>query len=105
MARFEDRALTCPHCQHVAVRSVAVSLDAEHGKPQLQEILDGTFQRFACERCGKSYRADGPLVYLDFDDQRWVGVFPEPEERRWCARGRPASRSARCSGWRRCARR
>lgn len=83
MARFEDRALTCPHCQHVAVRSVAVSLDAEHGKPQLQEILDGTFQRFACERCGKSYRADGPLVYLDFDDKRWVGVFPEPEERRW----------------------
>lgn len=83
MARFEDRALTCPHCQHVAVRSVAVSLDADHGKPQIQEILDGTFQRFGCERCGKSYRADGPLVYLDFDDKRWVGVFPEPDERRW----------------------
>lgn len=83
MARFEERALTCPHCNHVAMRTVAVSVDADHGKAQVQEILDGTFQRFACESCGKRYRADGPLAYLDFDDKRWVGVFPEPEERRW----------------------
>lgn len=83
MARFDDRALTCPHCQHVAVRTVAVSVDADHGKAQIQEILDGTFQRYSCESCGKKYRADGPLAYLDFDEKRWVGVFPEPDERRW----------------------
>lgn len=83
MARFDDRKLTCPHCQHQEVHTVALSIDAEHGGDQVQQIMDGTFQRFACASCGKSYRADGPLMYLDFDEKRWVGVFPEPEEARW----------------------
>lgn len=83
MARFEERKLTCPHCQHQATHRVALSLDADHGAAQVQQIMDGTFQRFACAECGKIYRADGPLMYLDFDEKRWVGVFPEPDEARW----------------------
>jgi hypothetical protein len=83
MARFDERRLTCPHCQHQAVQRVALSIDAEHGAAQIAQIMDGTFQRFACASCGKSYRADGPLMYVDFDEKRWVSVFPEPDEARW----------------------
>jgi hypothetical protein len=83
MARFEERKLTCPHCQHQTTQRVAMSLDADHGAAQVQQIMDGTFQRFTCTSCSKVYRADGPLMYLDFDEKRWVGVFPEPDEARW----------------------
>jgi len=64
---YEDRILTCPHCQPPSTRSVAVSLDGAHAARERQEIFDGTFQRLTCAACGTSFRADGPLIYLDFD--------------------------------------
>lgn len=83
MSQYQQRSLTCPHCQHVTVREVAVSLDAERAQAERQQILDGTFQRFSCPECGQMARADGPLVWLDFDGKKWVGVLPEPMERQW----------------------
>jgi len=83
MSVYQDRTLTCPHCQHEAVRSVAVSLNGARAQRQRAAILDGTFQRFTCDACGKVYRADGPLIYVDFDAKLWIGVFPAPRERTW----------------------
>lgn len=83
MSVYQSRALTCPHCQHVATWSVAVSLNAARAAPQRQQILDGTFQRFTCSACGEMFRADGPLIYIDFDAKLWIGVFPTPWEAAW----------------------
>lgn len=83
MSQYQQRSLTCPHCQHVTMREVAVSLDAERAQEERRQILDGTFQRFSCPECGQVARADGPLVWLDFDGKKWVGVLPEPMERQW----------------------
>lgn len=83
MSIYQQRALTCPHCQHVATWSVAVSLEASRAARQRQDILDGTFQRFPCSACGQTFRADGPLIYLDFDAKLWIGVFPAPWETAW----------------------
>lgn len=83
MSVYQDRTLTCPHCQHKASHSVAVSLNAARAARQRAAIFDGTFQRFTCTQCGKTYRADGPFIYIDFDAKHWVGVFPEPAERAW----------------------
>ncbi|HEX2691782.1 MAG TPA: CpXC domain-containing protein [Kofleriaceae bacterium] len=83
MSVHEDRVLTCPHCHHPSTQSVAVSLDGEHAAQERQAILDGTFQRVTCSACGKVFVADGPLIYLDFDAKRWIGVFPTPWEAAW----------------------
>lgn len=83
MSVYQDRTLTCPHCHHKTSQSVAVSLNAARATRQRQAILDGTFQRFSCTACGKTYRADGPLIYIDFEAKRWVGVFPVAAEARW----------------------
>lgn len=82
MSRYEDRALECPHCGHRTVESVAVSLDGE-AAAERRQILDGTFQRFTCKVCQETFRAAGPLIYIDFDAKLWIGVFPDPWERRW----------------------
>lgn len=68
------------------LRAVAVSIDgpaSAHGEHQA--ILDGTFQRWPCEACGHVFRADGPLIYIDFDAKLWIGVFPGALEARWWA--------------------
>jgi hypothetical protein len=80
---YEDRILTCPRCGHAEPRAVAVSLDAERATREREEILGDTFQRFACAACGQRFRADGPLIYLDFDAKLWIGVFPAPWEAAW----------------------
>jgi len=83
MSVYEDRVLTCPHCSHEMVKSVAVSLNGERAAVQRAQILDGTFQRFACERCHETFRADGPLIYIDFEAKLWIAVFPTLWEQRW----------------------
>lgn len=83
MSIYEKRTLTCPHCGHQVEKSVAVSLNAARARVQRQEILDGTFQRFECETCHERFRADGPLIYIDFDQKVWIGVFPAPWESAW----------------------
>jgi predicted nucleic-acid-binding Zn-ribbon protein len=83
MSVYEERVLTCPHCGHGEPRSVAVSLDGARAAQQWQEIQDDTFQRFTCTACGKVFRADGPLIYIDFDAKLWIGVFPAPWETAW----------------------
>lgn len=83
MSVYQDRVLTCPHCGNERVRSVAVSLNGSRATRQRAAILDGSFQRFTCEACDNSYRADGPLIYIDFDVKLWIGVFPTPWERTW----------------------
>lgn len=83
MSIYEKRMLTCPHCGHQVEKSVAVSLNAARARVQRQEILDGTFQRFECETCHERFRADGPLIYIDFDQKVWIGVFPAPWESAW----------------------
>lgn len=83
MSIYEKRTLACPHCGQEVEKSVAVSLNAARARVQRQAILDGTFQRFECETCHERFRADGPLIYIDFDRKVWIGVFPAPWESAW----------------------
>ena len=83
MSVYRDRELTCPHCDHRSTHAVALSLDAAHATAERRAILDDTFQRFPCAHCGATFRADGPLIYLDFDAKLWIGVFPAPWALTW----------------------
>lgn len=86
MSVYEERRLRCPHCGHEVLRAVAVSIDGRaSARGEHQAILDGTFQRWPCEACGRGFRAEGPLIYIDFDAKLWLGVFPGELEARWWA--------------------
>ncbi|MCG8420323.1 MAG: CpXC domain-containing protein [Proteobacteria bacterium] len=83
MPTYQMRALECPLCGTTSERSVAVSIDAGRSQKTRQEIMQGRFQRFECNYCGHSYVADGPLIYIDFQNKHWVGVFPRQWEMSW----------------------
>lgn len=83
MSIYRDRVLECPHCRHAESHPVALSLDADRAANERQAIMDGSFQRFTCPACGREFRADGPLIYLDFTDKLWFGVFPRTWEQTW----------------------
>lgn len=83
MSVFRPVALVCPTCRTENVETVAVSLHGPRVPEVLAAIAAGTFQCFTCHGCGLEYRADGPLLYVDFERRRWIGVFPQDLETRW----------------------
>jgi len=83
MSVFRERQFDCPSCGHVNAESVAASLHGSRVPEVVNAILAGTFQVFACAQCGLTYRADGPVIYTDFDDKHWIGEFPAADEVAW----------------------
>jgi hypothetical protein len=83
MSIFRDFQIPCPGCGVVATRSLAVSVSAARTPQAKQAILDGKFQSFRCEQCGKEYVADGPFIYIDFERFQWIGVYPRGWEESW----------------------
>jgi hypothetical protein len=80
---FRPMTMTCPRCATANVETVAVSLHGPRVPDVVEAIVAGTFQCFACAHCGLPYRADGPLIYVDFEAKRWIGEFPVTMEPAW----------------------
>jgi hypothetical protein len=83
MSIFRDLSLACPECGALRVESVAVSLNGPRVPEVVRAIVDGSFHRFTCAACGRDFRADGPLIYTDFDCKHWIGEFPLDWEGSW----------------------
>ncbi|HEX2849317.1 MAG TPA: CpXC domain-containing protein [Acidimicrobiales bacterium] len=83
MSVFRPEIIVCPRCGHRNEETVAVSLNGPRVPAVIDAIVDGTFQCFECRACGLPYRADGPVIYIDFDRKRWIGEIPTSMERSW----------------------
>jgi hypothetical protein len=77
--------MTCTVCGHVNVETVAMSLHGSRVPEIVESIVAGTFQCYTCGGCGVEYRADGPVIYVDFERKRWIGEFPGTMERAWAS--------------------
>jgi hypothetical protein len=85
MSIVRERSIACPRCGTTRARRVAVSLQGPLVPNLRAEILDGKFQRFACEDCGDWFFADGPMLWIDFEKKQWIGLFPSRWEAAWRA--------------------
>lgn len=82
MSVFQTFTLPCPRCGTPAPYNLALSINAPRVPAVRQAILEDRFQRLCCAACGEAFTADGPLVYIDFEERQWIGVYPRGEERR-----------------------
>lgn len=83
MSVFRPEFMRCPECGHDNEETVAVSLHGPRVPEVVDAIVDGTFQCFDCRGCGLPYRADGPILYIDFERKHWIGEMPIAMERDW----------------------
>lgn len=83
MSVFRPEVIVCPACGHRNEEMVAVSLNGPRVPAVVEAIVAGTFQCFTCAGCGLPYRADGPVLYIDFDRKHWVGEMPAAMEPSW----------------------
>lgn len=83
MSIFHTAKATCGKCGHVNDVERVASVNADL-RPDLREaILDRTFQREVCAKCGTALRLQPHLTYLDFARGLWVMVEPADTIEKW----------------------
>lgn len=78
MSTFEPARIRC-RCGTEQDVQLANGLHISARPDIRQQILDGTFHRFACPACGKSIQIEKLLAYTDFPKQQWFTVVPDDE--------------------------
>jgi hypothetical protein len=83
MSRFQTQTLSCPSCGEPVEFEAVISVNADR-RPDLREsILDRSFQRQDCPKCGTSFRLDPAMNYLDVGRGQWIAAFPIARLGQW----------------------
>lgn len=83
MSLFESSKASCPSCGAPNDLDLAGSVNADR-RPDLRDaVLDDSFQRIACVRCGDSFRPDPVLTWLDLGQHLWLSALPAEQYTAW----------------------
>lgn len=83
MSLFRDETFPCPDCLTPVTFQVAESLNADRRPDLRAAILDATYQRGTCPACGRSFRIEPHLTYLDVGRGQWILTLPAEALPRW----------------------
>lgn len=83
MSKFEVHRVTCPDCGHAQDVDIYVSINAERMNEATDRLIDGSWERFSCESCGRPFVIDNRLLYTDLPHQRWIVRYPFAERARY----------------------
>lgn len=83
MSRLHSETFPCSQCGAPLEMGVVASINADR-RPDLREaVLDDSYQRGSCEACGKGFRLDPDLAYLDVARGQWLLVRPAEHLDEW----------------------
>jgi hypothetical protein len=85
MSIFHPADLKCPNCGTIfeTQRNASVNVDR---RPDLRDaILDGSFQKENCSKCGTEMRLPPHLTYLNLGRKQWIMVEPVSLLEQWPA--------------------
>src|SRR5437879_9048961 len=76
MSMFQTMTVNCPECGTAVDFKAVISVNADRRSDLRAAIIDGSFQRQPCPKCGKDFRLDPELTYVDVGRGQWIAVFP-----------------------------
>jgi CpXC motif protein len=83
MSLFRTEKIKCPGCGQSLEYGVVYSVNADR-RPDLREaILNSTFQRTTCEKCGETFRLEPRVTYLDLAQHQWILVESAARLMKW----------------------
>jgi endogenous inhibitor of DNA gyrase (YacG/DUF329 family) len=80
---FQTLGAPCPACGEAIDFEAVDSVNADRRPDLRAAILDNSFQRQACPRCGKTVRIEPELTYLDVARGQWILVEPATKLIEW----------------------
>lgn len=78
MSLFRATTITCPSCGTSMPIDESDSVNGDRRPDLRQEIIDGSFQVFACPSCDQPVRMQPQFNYLETGANLWVAAFPGP---------------------------
>src|SRR5262245_40942684 len=76
MSMFRTMTIDCPACGTANEFKVVVSVNADRRPDLRAAIIDGSFQRQPCTKCGKEFRLDPEMTYFDVGRGQWIAAYP-----------------------------
>jgi hypothetical protein len=83
MSRLHSQTFPCSHCGATLEMGIVASINADRRPDLRQAVLDDSYQRGTCEACGKGFRLDPDLTYLDAERGQWLLVRPAEHLDEW----------------------
>jgi hypothetical protein len=85
MSMFKVVPLPCPSCGRTVEFNAVISVNADRRPDLRAAILDGSFQRQACQQCNTEFRLDPELTYMDVGRGQWIAAYPVAKLPAWQA--------------------
>jgi hypothetical protein len=76
MSRFSSTTLTCPRCGAPTAFDAVHSVNIDRSPALRASILDESFQRTTCPKCGTDFRLDPDFNYVDHGQTLWICAKP-----------------------------
>ena len=76
MSVFRPRKLVCPACKGPVDFQTVFSVNADRRSDLRDAIIDGSFQRETCPKCGRAFRLEPEFIYFNLDRRQWILVRP-----------------------------
>ena len=83
MSRLHSETFPCSHCGASLEMGIVASINADRRPDLRQAVLDDSYQRGSCDSCGKGFRLDPDLAYLDAERGQWLLVRPAEHLAEW----------------------
>ncbi len=85
MSWFEPTDVTCPQCGHAFKCGTAESINVSRMPWAKAQLVAGSFHQPDCPACGGLFHVDREFLYTDFEQWRFVQVFPLDDQGDWPA--------------------
>jgi hypothetical protein len=85
MSMFNQATMPCPVCGTPRTFDLVASVNADRRPDLRAAIMDGSFQREKCDSCGRTFRTQPLMTYLDMARGQWILVQPGADVRQWKA--------------------
>ena len=83
MSIFKTETFACPKCGTSITYDIVASVNADRRPDLRAKIVDNSFQRSACEKCGHPFRLEPEMTYFDAGRKQWILVLPANQVTDW----------------------
>jgi endogenous inhibitor of DNA gyrase (YacG/DUF329 family) len=83
MSMFRTMTVACPECGTAVDFKVVISVNADRRPDLRAAILNGSFQRQPCPKCGKAFRLDPEMTYINVSRGQWIAAYPVAKLGQW----------------------
>lgn len=76
MSQIIPTAVDCPHCGASSPAQLFESVNGDVLPVQVDAILDGSFERTTCSKCGGVFQPEHHLLFAQHSARLWIAMYP-----------------------------